>query len=124
VIYSLLSSRCNWSFKDDEVPVHGRFLVNSPDGIRSAVLDGLGIGYAPAWLFEDALAYGGVQALLLDHPGAPGPIQIVFPDRRLCRDAPAASWTSSPKRSVARRHWMRAGLGWIMKRSRGRSSKR
>jgi LysR family transcriptional regulator for bpeEF and oprC len=83
VVYTLLSSGSNWSFKDSEVPVQGRFKVNTPDGILSAVLDGLGIGYAPVWLFEDALAEGRVRPLLMDYPGVPGPIHIVYPDKRL-----------------------------------------
>ena len=55
ILYTLLSSGNVWSFKDLDVAVHGRFRVNTPDGIRTATLDGLGIAYSPVWLFEDAL---------------------------------------------------------------------
>jgi LysR family transcriptional regulator for bpeEF and oprC len=56
ILYTLSSAGSTWSFRDVDVVVRGRFRVNTPDGIRSAVLDGMGIAYAPAWLFEDALA--------------------------------------------------------------------
>lgn len=83
VLYTLLSSGNVWSFKDRDVAVHGRFRVNTPDGIRTATLDGLGIAYAPVWLFEDALLDGRVQLLLEDYPGLPTPIQFIYPERRL-----------------------------------------
>lgn len=81
--YTLLSSGNVWSFKDCEVAVHGRFRVNTPDGIRTATLDGLGIAYSPVWLFEDAILDGRVQLLLEDYPGPPTPIQMIYPERRL-----------------------------------------
>jgi LysR family transcriptional regulator for bpeEF and oprC len=83
ILYTLLSSGNVWSFKDRDVAVHGRFRVNTPDGIRTATLDGLGIAYAPVWLFEDALLDGRVQLLLEDYPGPPTPIQMLYPERRL-----------------------------------------
>src|SRR5258708_6238047 len=57
--------------------------VNTPDGIRTATLDGLGIAYAPVGLFEDALLDGRLQLLLEDYPGPPTPIQLIYPERRL-----------------------------------------
>ncbi len=83
ILYTLLSSGNVWSFKDCEVAVHGRFRVNTPDGIRTATLDGLGIAYSPVWLFEDAIRGGRVQLLLEDYPGPPTPIQMIYPERRL-----------------------------------------
>jgi LysR family transcriptional regulator for bpeEF and oprC len=83
ILYTLLSSGNVWSFKDRDVAVHGRLRVNTPDGIRAATLDGLGISYSPVWLFEDALLDGRVQLLLEDYPGPPTPIQMIYPERRL-----------------------------------------
>jgi LysR family transcriptional regulator, regulator for bpeEF and oprC len=83
ILYTLLSSGNVWSFKDLDVAVHGRFRVNTPDGIRTATLDGLGIAYSPVWLFKDALLDGRVQLLLEDYPGPPTPIQMIYPERRL-----------------------------------------
>src|SRR5271156_2236356 len=57
--------------------------VNTPDGVRSAVLDGIGVAYAPAWLFRDVLADGRVQSLLVQHHGPPVPIHFVYAANRL-----------------------------------------
>ena len=83
ILYTLLASGSTWAFRDSEVAVSGRFRVNSPDGVQRVVLDGLGIAYAPVWLFEEALLDGRVQALLLDHLGPASPIHIVYPAKRL-----------------------------------------
>jgi DNA-binding transcriptional LysR family regulator len=83
ILYTLLSSGNVWAFKDRDVPVHGRLRVNTPDGIRTATLDGLGIAYSPVWLFEDALQDGRVQLLLEDYPAPPSPIHMIYPERRL-----------------------------------------
>jgi LysR family transcriptional regulator, regulator for bpeEF and oprC len=83
ILYTLLTSGSSWSFRDGDVAVSGRFRVNTPDGIYRAVVDGLGVGYAPVWLFEKALRDGQVQGLLLQHLGSSLPIQIVYPAKRL-----------------------------------------
>jgi LysR family transcriptional regulator for bpeEF and oprC len=83
ILYTLLASGNVWSFRDHDITVHGRFRVNTPDGIRTATLDGLGIAYTPVWLFADALLDGRVQLLLEDYPGPPSPIQMIYPERRL-----------------------------------------
>jgi LysR family transcriptional regulator, regulator for bpeEF and oprC len=83
ILYTLLSSGNVWSFKNLDVAVHGRFRVNTPDGIRTATLDGLGIAYSPVWLFEDALLDGRLQLLLEEFPGPPTPIHVIYPERRL-----------------------------------------
>jgi DNA-binding transcriptional LysR family regulator len=83
VVYSLATAGNLWSFRDVEVAVRGRFRVNTPDGIRSAVLDGMGIAYSPAWLFEDAIRDGRVKSLLAEHRGPLVPIHIVHAANRL-----------------------------------------
>lgn len=83
ILYTLLSSGNVWSFKEYDVAVHGRFRVNTPDGIRAATLDGLGIAYSPVWLFEDAVVDDRVQLLLEEYPGPSTPIQMIYPKRRL-----------------------------------------
>src|SRR6202453_3683502 len=83
ILYTLSSAGSTWSFRDIDVVVRGRFRVNSPDGIRSAVLDGIGIAYAPGWLFEDALADRRVCSLLIEHYGPPVPIHFVYAANRL-----------------------------------------
>lgn len=83
ILYTLSSTPNVWSFNDREVKVHGCFRINTPDGVLSAVLDGIGIAYAPGWLFAQALREGRVRSLLTDYLGAPIPIQIVYAEGRL-----------------------------------------
>jgi DNA-binding transcriptional LysR family regulator len=83
IVYTLASAGSIWSFRDIDVAVHGRFRVNTPDGIRGAVLDGMGIAYSPAWLFEDAIRDGRVKSLLASHRGPPVPIHFVYAANRL-----------------------------------------
>ncbi|WP_454732431.1 MULTISPECIES: LysR family transcriptional regulator [Cupriavidus] len=83
IVYTLLSSGSIWRFRDGEVAVAGRFRVNSPDGVCAAVLAGVGIAYAPPWLFEDALRSGQARLLLREHAAPPVPIQIVYAASRL-----------------------------------------
>jgi DNA-binding transcriptional LysR family regulator len=65
------------------VEVSGRLKVNTPDGIYRAALDGLGIAYAPVWLFEKELRTGKIEPLLLNEMGPSSPIHIVYPAKRL-----------------------------------------
>jgi DNA-binding transcriptional LysR family regulator len=83
ILYTLLSSGNIWAFRSSEVAISGRFKVNTPDGIYQAVLDGLGVAYAPVWLFEQALREGTVAPLLRDELGPSAPIHIVYPAKRL-----------------------------------------
>lgn len=66
-----------WQFRDGEVAVTGRVRVNSPDLVAEAVLQGLGIGHGPIWLFEQALRCGSVRLVLSDYVAPPVPLQIV-----------------------------------------------
>lgn len=83
IVYTLSPSAGVWQFGDRAVKVSGRLQVNTPDGVRGAVLDGLGIAYAPAWLFEDAIRDGRAMALLRDQAAPPVPIHLVYAANRL-----------------------------------------
>lgn len=83
IVYTLLSSGTGWVFRDKTVTINGSLRVNTPDGIYQAVVDGLGIGYAPLWLFEDQLRSGKVRLLLTEHAPPPVPVNIVYAARRL-----------------------------------------
>lgn len=50
--------------------------------IKSAVLAGMGIAFAPTWLFEPELASGEVQRLLPDWEAAAIPVHLVSPRER------------------------------------------
>ena len=83
VLYTLASTGRSWAFRDGEVEVNGRFRVNTPDGIQQAVLDGIGIAYAPVWLFEEAVREKRVKILLPEHCGPAAPIHILYSAKRL-----------------------------------------
>ena len=103
IVYSLAQSGSTWTFRTAEVTVNGRFRVNTPDGIYRAVLDGLGVAYAPIWLFEKELHAGRVEPLLLKDMGPSVPIHIVYPAKRLlprrasvCMDFIAEEFSGNP----------------------------
>ncbi len=83
VLYTLLSTGASWRFRDTDVPVSGRFRVNSPEAARAAVSAGLGIGQGPAWLYEQGLASGELQTVLDAFAPPPAPMQIVYAANRL-----------------------------------------
>jgi DNA-binding transcriptional LysR family regulator len=65
-----------------EVAVRGRFRVNSSMALRQALLQGAGLGSAPAWLLQDLIDTGELIELL---PGwvLPGQaLHLVYPSRR------------------------------------------
>ena len=83
IIYSLASAGRSWAFRGGQVEVNGRFRVNTPDGIQQVVLDGVGIAYAPVWLFEEAVRNKQAKILLLEHCTLATPINILYSARRL-----------------------------------------
>ena len=83
ILYTLLATGPVWPFESSPVQVRGRFRVNSPEGVRAAVLDGLGIGVMPRWLFDDVIASGDVRVLLPDWPIQSLPIHALYPEKRL-----------------------------------------
>src|SRR6201993_4508666 len=83
VLYTLASTGRSWAFRDGELEVNGRFRVNTPDGIQQVVLDGIGIAYAPVWLFEEAVREKRVKILLPEHCGPAVPIHILYSAKRL-----------------------------------------
>ena len=83
VLYTLLSTGMSWRFRDIDVPVSGRFRVNSPEATHAAVRAGLGIGQGPAWLYAEGLASGELQTVLDAFAPPPAPMQIVYAANRL-----------------------------------------
>jgi DNA-binding transcriptional LysR family regulator len=108
VVYERLAFGANWDFATPEgplrVPIAGRFHVNNTEGVRAAVLSGLGVGYVPVWHFvEGEIEQGKLVVLLPEFAPAPQPISAIYPTRRFGRAAlhpgdclPAgAPWPSS-----------------------------
>jgi DNA-binding transcriptional LysR family regulator len=87
IIYSRLAAGANWTFECEKsvqaFPIQGRFKVNSTEGVRAAILNGLGIGYVPVWHFVDDEIESKKLTVLLDkfQPRAQ-PISAVYASRR------------------------------------------
>ena len=57
IVYSRLSSGAKWTFKTERgpfiVPITGGLHVNNSEGVRAAILNGVGLGYVPDWHFVE-----------------------------------------------------------------------
>ncbi|AZE83413.1 Transcriptional regulator, LysR family [Pseudomonas orientalis] len=72
-----------WPFVGNEINITGRYRLNNHEAIVSAVRQGIGIGLAPVWIFEEELRAGRVKALLPRHPLPAADVHLVYPERRL-----------------------------------------
>ena len=85
VIYSQLPSA--WAFTRDgtavSVAVHGRVRVSAAEGLRAAVLAGLGLTIASDWMFSPELASGAVRRVLTSWTLPPIDLWAVFPTGRM-----------------------------------------
>lgn len=93
IVYTELAMRNSWTFtagpgasepegSTRAVRVDGNLQTNSSEVIRASILAGMGIGYAPEWLFDEEIATGEIQVLLSDWLPPPIPIQLVSPRER------------------------------------------
>lgn len=93
IVYTELPMRNNWIFTAGPgapepvgttrvVRVEGNLQTNSSEVIRASVLAGMGIGYAPLWLFDEEIGRGELQQLLPDWKPPPIPIHLVSPRER------------------------------------------
>ena len=77
----------NWCFRrgGSEVPVSisGRLRVNSSEGLRAAVLGGMGLAITPEWMFAPELASGTVRTVLAEWNLPPSELWAVFPTGRM-----------------------------------------
>lgn len=87
IIYSQRGGGDVWSFTRDgattSVTVSGRLRLTAAEGMRTAVLHGLGLAVASRWMFSPELGSGKVQAVLTDWALAPVDLWAVFPSGRL-----------------------------------------
>jgi len=86
IVYTRLLTNARWIFESPNGPisvdVKGRFLVNSSEGVREAVLCGLGVAVIPVWAFRDEIASKRVTVLLDAFEPKRLPIHAVYPSRR------------------------------------------
>lgn len=86
VIFLQNPTPVDWSFTGEGGPVTvrvaGRFRTDSSEAMREAVLNGVGLALAPAWVFGDDLVDGRVQTVLDAYPAGQVSIHAVYPSRR------------------------------------------
>ena len=87
IIYDQREGGQVWSFRNEtaevSVTVTGRFRVGAAEGVREAVLAGLGLSIGGSeWLFAPELAAGTVQAVLTDWSLPTVELWAVFPTGR------------------------------------------
>lgn len=88
IVYTGLSTVDEWHFTAPDtspivVKVSGRVRVSASEGMRAALLEGLGIAVCPTWLFTDEIETGVIEQVLQAYEPAAMPIQAVYPSRRL-----------------------------------------
>lgn len=83
VLYHYMAHGDAWPFVGGEVHVHGRMRINSLEGIKRAVLAGVGVGYLPSWMVFDQIKYGDLRVVLSAYTRPPTPIQAVYSAHRL-----------------------------------------
>ena len=83
LLYSLLATGARWGFASGQsVSVSGNFKTDSPNALRCAALEGVGIAVNARWLFEREILSGALEVLMPDHPPETMPIQAVLPSGR------------------------------------------
>lgn len=86
VIYDRGSGGSAWTFRqgksETSVIVHGRVRLTAAEGVRAAVLAGLGIAIASEWMFGPELRSGTVQSVLRNWELPPIELWAVFPTGR------------------------------------------
>ena len=75
-----------WNFRQGDsqvlVSISGRLRVSASEGVRAAVLGGLGLAIAPRWMFAPELAHGAVRAVLAEWRLPASDTWAVFPTGR------------------------------------------
>jgi DNA-binding transcriptional LysR family regulator len=87
IVYAQRDGGANWTFRqgnssETSITMNGRLRVSAGEGVRAAVLAGLGIAVASEWLFGPELESGEVVAVLEDWLLPPVDLWAVFPAGR------------------------------------------
>jgi DNA-binding transcriptional LysR family regulator len=89
ITFTGVAAGVHWRFEGPgldgavSVEVKGPVRTRNSEGIREAVLSGLGIGYVPIWHLTDEIETGRLVVLLDGYEPKPEPIHAVYPSRRL-----------------------------------------
>ena len=105
VIYSQQPNA--WSFTRNgaelSVAVHGRVRVTAAEGLRAAVLAGIGLTIASEWMFAPELESGAVRRVLEDWSLPPLDLWALFPTGRMA-SAKAREFAKFVETSMAGNH--------------------
>jgi DNA-binding transcriptional LysR family regulator len=86
VIYTELASRDLWLYTRDgraySVRVAGSFHTNSAEAVRAATVAGIGVAFAPVWLFGEDVRRKRLKEVLVDYVPKPVPIHALSPANR------------------------------------------
>lgn len=86
IIYTESGKSHDIQYQENNEPLiiraDGRLLTNSTEGLRTALLAGLGIGRAPKWLVGDLLKDGQLVSVLEDFGMDPIDIHAIYPPGR------------------------------------------
>ena len=86
IIYEQRDGGATWTFRqgtsETSVTMNGRLRVSAGEGVRAAVLAGLGFSVSSEWLFEPELQSGAVVSVLEDWSLPPVDLWAVFPAGR------------------------------------------
>lgn len=86
VVYDQRGGGAVWAFQQDSVKtnvtVRGRLRISAAEGIREAVLAGLGLTISSEWMFAPELQAGAVKSVLQDWTLPPIDLWAVFPTGR------------------------------------------
>jgi DNA-binding transcriptional LysR family regulator len=86
VIYTRGPGGDVWRFRKDtseiSITVRGGVRISAAEGVRSAVIAGMGLAMASAWMFAPELAAGSVKQVLTDWTVGPVDLWAVFPQGR------------------------------------------
>jgi DNA-binding transcriptional LysR family regulator len=92
-----------WSFRQGKteisVSLSGRLRVSASEGLRAAVLGGMGLAIASQWAFAADLARGAVCAVLSDWTLPDSDLWAVFPARRMSKARAFAAFVEGALRN-------------------------
>jgi DNA-binding transcriptional LysR family regulator len=87
VIYTHSCAGQTWRFRQGgtevSVTMSGRLHVSAAQGMRAALLAGIGLAVASEWMFKPELARGEIQAVLTDWTLPPIDLWALFPTGRM-----------------------------------------
>ncbi len=86
IVYDVAGGGTTWTFRkgstETSLRVAGRLRLSAAEGVREAVISGLGLAVASEWMFAPELERGDVKAVLQDWALPPMELWAVFPTGR------------------------------------------